>query len=158
MFRNFLYLKFMMVIVLSILLLSHANADDKTQRKQMTPNPSIQKSEAGLSEPYVGKVQLARSLIGAKVKDANDRPMGKIEDVSLDIGQGKIHAVYISPEAPISPQRETMIIPYATLTKASNKTDFIITKLPMKDEKEEKNPDDANSESKLILVNKQKSD
>jgi sporulation protein YlmC with PRC-barrel domain len=128
------------------------------EEKATIKNLEKGKEKSGLSEPHVGKVALARALIGSSINNNSGQSYGKIEEIVIDIGSGKVHAVFMAPTPGLSKDeksQDTLFIPYASL-ECSEKDNYCFT-IPKLPEKDEKKNEEANSKSRMIMVNKTKS-
>lgn len=74
-----------------------------------TKGPEKNPTTVELSKPVVGPVHSARASLGMEISNGTSQ-VGKIEDLSLDIGQGVVGGVYFRPIKPIDANQDTMVL------------------------------------------------
>lgn len=104
-----------------------------------------------LSKPVVGPVHSARAALGMEVTQA-DAVVGKIQDLSLDIGSGLVQDVYFRPIKPVDEKQQSMTIPMSHFQWPDGAGAVSMTSMPEKSLPATK--ENKNSPSKLIMLSK----
>jgi len=115
----------------------------------VAPMPKAPQTE--LSKPVVGPVHSARAAIGQDISQA-DMPLGRIEDLSLDIGSGTVNGVYFRPIKPVDEKQDSMLIPMNHFQWPDGNGSVTMAGLPDKAHSVPK--ENKNSPSNLIMVSK----
>ena len=109
-----------------------------------------------LSKPVVGPVHSARAAIGLQIGSA-EMPVGRIEDLSLDIGSGSVQGVYFRPIKPVDEKQDSMLLPMSQFQWPDDKGAVTMGALPDKSpEAPQENgaKENKNSPSNLIMLSK----
>jgi len=72
-------------------------AKENQPSKAANKQPTIPRNERG--EPELGAVQQAGSLIGQKVRSADDQALGIVDDLLLDLDDGRVALILLKAEA-----------------------------------------------------------
>jgi sporulation protein YlmC with PRC-barrel domain len=118
------------------------------------PEPTVPMAKTPtteLSKPVVGPVHSARGALGMEIGQA-DAPVGRIEDFSLDIGQGTVRGVYFRPIKPVDDKQDTMLIPMSQFQWPDGDGSVTMAGLPDKTLAVPK--ENKNSPSNLIMLTK----
>lgn len=113
--------------------------------------PAKNPAGAELSKPVVGPVHSARAAIGLEISQT-DAQVGRIEDLSLDIGHGTVHGVYFRPIKPVDEKQDSMLIPMNHFQWPDGNGTVTMAGLPDKSLVVPK--DNKNSPSNLIMLSK----
>ncbi len=138
------------LLVLSAISLSSA-AVEPVPAAPPTKVPVKNPSDVELSKPVVGPVHSARASLGMEISDG-DTPIGQIQDLSLDVGQGIVKGVYFRPIKPLDEKQDSMLLPMSQFAWPDGEGKVTMAA------KSDKAPADAkatkNSPTELILLSK----
>lgn len=128
-----------------------ASAKEPRDVPPQTKGPEKNPTGVELSKPVVGPVHSARAVLGMEVTNAG-AAVGKIEDLALDVGQGKVQGVYFRPVKPVDDKQDTMLVPMNHFQWPEGPGAVTMVKQPEKSQTE--SPESKNSASKLIMLSK----
>jgi sporulation protein YlmC with PRC-barrel domain len=113
--------------------------------------PEQNPTNVELSKPIVGPVHSARAALGTEISQG-DAPVGKIEDLSLDLGSGTVQGVYFRPIKPVDDKQDTMLMQMSHFQWPDDSGK--VTMAGMLEQKSEKLQDNKNSPTKTIMLSK----
>jgi len=79
-------------------------------KSQKANNTEQNPTGVELSKPVVGPVHSASKVLGTVIHQA-ETPVGKVEDLSLDLGSGLVQLVFFRPIKPVDDKQDTMLLP-----------------------------------------------
>jgi sporulation protein YlmC with PRC-barrel domain len=127
------------------------NSAAAPQATPETKGPEQNPTGVELSKPVVGPVHSARAMIGTEVHQA-ETPVGKVEDLSLDIGSGLVQRVYFRPIKPVDDKQATMMLPMSQFQWPEKEGPLTMLGNLLKTETDPKAA--KNSPSKVIMLSK----
>ncbi len=87
-----------------------ATALEPMPAKPPATGPEKNPTGVELSKPAVGPVHSARAAIGQEISQG-EMTVGRIEDLSLDIGSGTVKGAYFRPIKPVDEKQASMLMP-----------------------------------------------